>query len=140
MSIDCLLDRTIKHMLFLQSVTKHAERIKQIDEPKVIKVFLFTCFVYLKPLLLKLKNIFFPFQNNGVMQNKTYSNDPNNNGVTWACEVGNQTMICPLIVEDLSTPGQMLIEVKITRTYKSFVMFNYFVECLITLKIYFWCR
>ncbi|XP_071695716.1 transcription factor bHLH157-like [Rutidosis leptorrhynchoides] len=81
MSIDCLLDRTIKHMLFLQSVTKHADIIKQIDEPK----------------------------RNGVIPNK-YSNDPNNNGVTWACELGNQSMICPLIVEDLSTPGQMLIE------------------------------
>ncbi|KAI7741130.1 hypothetical protein M8C21_000650 [Ambrosia artemisiifolia] len=81
MSIDCLLDRTIKHMLFLQSVTKHADRIKQVDEPKY----------------------------NGVIQNN-HSNDPNNNGVTWACELGNQTMSCPLIVEDLSTPGQMLIE------------------------------
>ncbi|MFS7942093.1 putative transcription factor bHLH family [Helianthus anomalus] len=79
MSIDCLLDRTIKHMLFLQSVTKHADRIKQVDEPK------------------------------GVTQND-YPNDPSNNGVTWACEVGNQSMMCPLIVEDLSTPGQMLIE------------------------------
>ncbi|KAM0015609.1 putative transcription factor bHLH family [Helianthus debilis subsp. tardiflorus] len=81
MSIDCLLDRTIKHMLFLQSVTKHADRIKQVDEPK----------------------------QNGVTQND-YPNDPSNNGVTWACEVGNQSMMCPLIVEDLSTPGQMLIE------------------------------
>ncbi|XP_076929844.1 transcription factor bHLH157-like [Bidens hawaiensis] len=74
MSIDCLLDRTIKHMLFLQSVTKHADRIKQVDEPK-----------------------------------NNYSNDPNKSGVTWACELGNQ-MICPIRVENLSTPGQMLIE------------------------------
>ncbi|KAD3641417.1 hypothetical protein R6Q59_003998 [Mikania micrantha] len=81
MSIDCLLHRTIKHMLFLQSVTKHADRIKQVDEPKY----------------------------NGVVHNN-YSNDPNNSGVTWACELGNQTMICPLVVEDLSTPGQMFIE------------------------------
>ncbi|KAK1408976.1 hypothetical protein QVD17_41179 [Tagetes erecta] len=81
MSIDCLLDRTIKHMLFLQSVTKHADRIKQVDEPK----------------------------HNGVTQDD-YLSDPSNNGVTWACEFGNQTMICPLVVEDLSTPGQMLIE------------------------------
>ncbi|KAK9076630.1 hypothetical protein SSX86_004964 [Deinandra increscens subsp. villosa] len=81
MSIDCLLDRTIKHMLFLQSVTKHADRIKQVDEPK----------------------------HNGATQNDNL-NDPSNNGVTWACEVGQQTMICPLVVEDLSTPGQMLIE------------------------------
>nr|XP_043606422.1 transcription factor bHLH157-like [Erigeron canadensis] len=81
MSIDCLLDRTIKHMLFLQSVTKHADRIKHADETK----------------------------HNGIVQNK-YPSDPNNNGVTWACEMGNQMMICPLIVEDLSTPGQMLVE------------------------------
>lgn len=32
-------------------------------------------------------------------------------GVTWAFEVGGQTMVCPIIVEDLSPPGQMLIEV-----------------------------
>lgn len=32
-------------------------------------------------------------------------------GVTWAYEVGDDAMVCPLIVEDLSTPGQMLIEV-----------------------------
>ncbi|KAJ9555853.1 hypothetical protein OSB04_010467 [Centaurea solstitialis] len=75
MSIDCLLDRTIKHMLFLQSVTKHADRVKQADKPKNYK-----------------------------------NNDPSSNGATWACELGNQTMVCPLIVEDLSTPGHMLIE------------------------------
>ena len=34
-SIDSLLDRTIKHMLFLQSVTKYADKLKQTDEPKV---------------------------------------------------------------------------------------------------------
>ncbi|KAM0046292.1 putative transcription factor bHLH family [Helianthus debilis subsp. tardiflorus] len=75
MSIDSLLDRTVKHMVFLQSVTKHADRIKQADEPK-----------------------------------KNKDNNPNSNDATWAYEVGNQTMGCPLIVEDLSTPGQMLIE------------------------------
>ncbi|KAI3691894.1 hypothetical protein L6452_31697 [Arctium lappa] len=77
MSIDCLLDRTIKHMLFLQSVTKQADRIKEADEPK----------------------------RNGVV-----SIDPSPNGVTWACELGDQTVVCPLIVEDLGAPGQMLIE------------------------------
>ncbi|KAJ8626370.1 hypothetical protein MRB53_019677 [Persea americana] len=53
-SIDELLDRTIKHMLFLQSVTKYADKLKQADEPK--------------------------------------------------------TMVCPIIVEDLHPPGQMLVE------------------------------
>ncbi|KVH91765.1 Myc-type, basic helix-loop-helix (bHLH) domain-containing protein [Cynara cardunculus var. scolymus] len=78
MSIDCLLDRTIKHMLFLQSVTKQAVRIKEADEPK----------------------------HNGVV-----SIDPSTNGVTWACELGNQTVVCPLIVGDLGSPGQMLVEI-----------------------------
>lgn len=32
-------------------------------------------------------------------------------GVTWAYEVGGQTLVCPIIVEDLNSPGQMLIEV-----------------------------
>lgn len=32
-------------------------------------------------------------------------------GATWAFEVGNQSMICPIIVEDLNTPRQMLVEV-----------------------------
>ncbi|KAL8535575.1 hypothetical protein ACS0TY_011271 [Phlomoides rotata] len=73
MSIDRLLERTIRHLNFMQSLTKHAATLKQIDEPKSEEVI-------------------------------------NNGGVTWACEVGDQNMICPLIVEDLSTPGQMLIE------------------------------
>ncbi|RZC78524.1 hypothetical protein C5167_002708 [Papaver somniferum] len=34
-SIDALLERTIKHMLFLQSVTKHANDLKQTGESKV---------------------------------------------------------------------------------------------------------
>uniref|UniRef100_M1B1Q1 Helix-loop-helix DNA-binding n=1 Tax=Solanum tuberosum TaxID=4113 RepID=M1B1Q1_SOLTU len=31
-SIDALFERTIKHMLFLQSVTKHADKLKQTGE------------------------------------------------------------------------------------------------------------
>lgn len=38
-SIDSLLDRTIKYMLFLQSVTKYADELKQSDEPKVSSSF-----------------------------------------------------------------------------------------------------
>lgn len=40
-------------------------------------------------------------------------------GATWACEIEGQTMSCPIIVEDLSTPRQMLIKVK-ERDKKSF--------------------
>jgi hypothetical protein len=35
-----------------------------------------------------------------------------NHGATWAFEVANQTMVCPIIVEDMNPPGQMLIEVR----------------------------
>lgn len=75
MSIDCLLDRTVKHLLFLESVTKHADRVKHADETK-----------------------------------KKKDKNSRSNGATWACELANQTMVCPLIVENLGTPGQMLIE------------------------------
>lgn len=33
-------------------------------------------------------------------------------GATWAFEAGGQTMVCPILVEDLNPPGQMLVEVK----------------------------
>lgn len=79
MSIDRLLHRTVKHLLFLQGVTKHAEGLRKTEALK---------------------------------DSKTRLNSKSNgNGVTWACEIGDQTMVCPLIVEDLSTPGQMLIEI-----------------------------
>ncbi|KAF5744917.1 transcription factor LHW-like isoform X1 [Tripterygium wilfordii] len=80
-SIDALLERTIKHMLFLQSVMKHADKLKQTGESKIIS----------KEGGLVLKDNF-------------------EGGATWAFEVGSQSMVCPIIVEDLSTPRQMLVE------------------------------
>ena len=32
-------------------------------------------------------------------------------GATWAYEVGSQSMVCPIVVEDLNPPRQMLVEV-----------------------------
>ncbi|KAG2568093.1 hypothetical protein PVAP13_7NG291200 [Panicum virgatum] len=84
-SIDALLERTIKHMLFLQSVTKYAEKIKQADEPKLID------------------------KESGVVL-KDNPDGCKNGGATWAYEVAGKTMVCPIIIEDLSPPGQMLIE------------------------------
>ncbi|KAL0372920.1 UNVERIFIED_CONTAM: Transcription factor LHW [Sesamum calycinum] len=78
MSIDRLLERTIRHLNFMQSLTKHAESLKQVD---------------------KLKS--------GEARKKHASDD--GGGATWAVE--DQTMLCPLMVEDLRTPGQMLIEI-----------------------------
>ncbi|KAJ6750466.1 hypothetical protein OIU85_001043 [Salix viminalis] len=80
-SIDALLERTIKHMLFLQSVTKHADKLKQTGDSKLLN----------KESGLLLKDNF-------------------EGGATWAFEVGSQSMVCPIIVEDLNPPRQMLVE------------------------------
>lgn len=80
-SIDALLERTIKHMLFLQSVTKHAENLKHSGESKIIS------------------------KDGGLLLENNFDG-----GATWAFEVGSQSMVCPIIVEDLSTPRQMLVE------------------------------
>ncbi|CAI9775806.1 unnamed protein product [Fraxinus pennsylvanica] len=74
MSIDRLLQQTIRHLNFMQSLMKHRESLKKTDSPMIDN-------------------------SNG-----------HDVGVTWACEVGDQSMLCPLIVKDLSSPGQMLIE------------------------------
>ncbi|XP_042437760.1 uncharacterized protein LOC122023617 [Zingiber officinale] len=84
-SIDALLDKTIRHMLFLQSVTKYADKLKQADEPKIIG------------------------EESGVVL-KDNSGSVSGAGATWAYEVAGQTMVCPIIVEDLTPPGQMLVE------------------------------
>ncbi|KAI5667005.1 hypothetical protein M9H77_16858 [Catharanthus roseus] len=80
-SIDALLERTIKHMLFLQSVTKHADKLKQSGESKIIS------------------------KEGGLLMKDNYEG-----GATWAYEVGSQSMVCPIIVEDLNQPRQMLVE------------------------------
>ncbi|XP_050368671.1 transcription factor LHW isoform X2 [Argentina anserina] len=80
-SIDALLERTIKHMLFLQSVTKHADKLKQTGKAKIIG----------KETGLHLKDNF-------------------DGRATWAFDVGSQSMVCPIIVEDLDSPRQMLVE------------------------------
>ncbi|CAH2056708.1 unnamed protein product, partial [Thlaspi arvense] len=80
-SIDALLERTIKHMLFLQSVTKHADKLKQTGDSKIIS------------------------KDGGLVLKDNYEG-----GRTWAYEVGSQSMVCPIIVEDLNPPRQMLVE------------------------------
>lgn len=34
-------------------------------------------------------------------------------GATWAYEVGSQSMVCPIIIEDLNQPRQMLVKVDV---------------------------
>ncbi|KAL0928824.1 hypothetical protein M5K25_000746 [Dendrobium thyrsiflorum] len=81
MSIDALLEKTIKHMLFLQSVTKHADKLKETGKPKIIS------------------------EDEGLLLKDNFDG-----GATWAFEVGSQSVICPIVVEDLSTPRHMLVE------------------------------
>ncbi|CAH8337250.1 unnamed protein product [Eruca vesicaria subsp. sativa] len=70
-SIDTLLDLTIKHMVFMQSIAKYADQLKQPYESKLVK----------------------------------------EKERTWALEVGDdESVVCPIIVEDLKTQGQMQIE------------------------------
>ncbi|KAL4578575.1 hypothetical protein LXL04_014700 [Taraxacum kok-saghyz] len=80
-SIDALLERTIKHMVFLQSITKHADKLKQTQESKIVS------------------------KEGGLLLKDNFEG-----GATWAYEVGSQSMVCPIIVEDLNTPRQMLVE------------------------------
>ncbi|KAJ8478520.1 hypothetical protein OPV22_022247 [Ensete ventricosum] len=80
-SIDALLEKTIKHMLFLQSVTKHGDKLKVTGEPKISN------------------------KEGGLLLKDNFEG-----GATWAFEVGTQPTICPIVVEDLNPPRQMLVE------------------------------
>ncbi|KAG5514556.1 hypothetical protein RHGRI_035832 [Rhododendron griersonianum] len=80
-SIDSLLERTIKHMIFMQSITKHAEKLNKYTKSKVHE----------KKTVLR-----------GL---PTYDH-----GSTWAVEVGSVVTVCPIMVENINKNGQMLIE------------------------------
>ncbi|KAF7120231.1 hypothetical protein RHSIM_Rhsim13G0033700 [Rhododendron simsii] len=80
-SIDSLLERTIKHMIFMQSITKHAEKLNKCTKSKV-------------------------HDNKTVLRGlPTYDH-----GSTWAVEVGSVVTVCPIMVENINKSGQMLIE------------------------------
>ncbi|KAK9280728.1 hypothetical protein L1049_003616 [Liquidambar formosana] len=80
-SIDSLLERTIKHMLFLQSITKHADKLKKCAESKVCN------------------------KEKGILGSSSYEQ-----GSSWAVEVGSHLKVCTIIVENLNMNGQMLVE------------------------------
>ncbi|KAI3981892.1 hypothetical protein MKX01_041155 [Papaver californicum] len=81
-SIDGLLDHTIKYMVFLQSVAKCADKLKEACAPKII----------------------------GAESGVILKDNSTGEGATWAFEVNGKTMVCPIIIGDLSPPSQMLIE------------------------------
>ncbi|CAO2153177.1 unnamed protein product [Urochloa humidicola] len=80
-SIEGLLEKTVKHMLFLQSVTTNADKLKDSTESKILG------------------------DENGSLWKDYFEG-----GATWAFDVGSQSMTCPIIVEDLDRPRQMLVE------------------------------
>ncbi|KAL7200870.1 hypothetical protein ACSBR1_032737 [Camellia fascicularis] len=80
-SIDSLLERTIKHMLFMQSITKHAEKLKNCNVSKLRD----------KEMCARGLPIF-------------------DQGSTWAVEVGSHMKVCPIMIENINMNGQMLIE------------------------------
>ncbi|KAJ9185254.1 hypothetical protein P3X46_004909 [Hevea brasiliensis] len=83
-SIDGLLDRTIRHMLYLRSVTDQAEKLRQCVHQEL----------------------------DGNKNWRSYETKENRrSGASWACEFGNEFLACPILVEDLACPGHMLIEI-----------------------------
>ncbi|KAL8548017.1 hypothetical protein ACS0TY_007350 [Phlomoides rotata] len=80
-SIDSLLERAIKHMIFLQSVTKHAEKLHKCSASKLLD------------------------KETGMQKISRCEQ-----GSSWAVEVGNNQKVCPIIVENINMNGQMLVE------------------------------
>ncbi|KAJ7520409.1 hypothetical protein O6H91_19G004800 [Diphasiastrum complanatum] len=79
-SIDALLERTIKHMHFLQTVTQHGGKWKNSGEE------------------------------GREHDSSILGMEQLENGASWALELGGQGMGCPIVVKNLSQPGQLLVE------------------------------
>lgn len=82
-SIDGLLDQTIKHMMYLQSMTNQAEKLQHWVHQEVAGR----------------KNL-----------RSVDTKDECQKGKSWAFEIGGEQQVCPIIVEDLPYPGHLLIE------------------------------
>ncbi|XP_028758357.1 transcription factor EMB1444 isoform X1 [Neltuma alba] len=82
-SIDSLLERTIKHMLFLQSITKHADKLNKFTDSKT-----------------KVHH----------MEADVLGSSGYEQGSSWAMEVGGHLKVHSILVENLNKNGQMLIE------------------------------
>lgn len=80
-SIDSLLERTIKHMLFLQSITKHADKLNKCADAKLCP------------------------KETSMLGSSNYER-----GSSWAVEVGGNLKVCSIVVENLNKNGQMVVE------------------------------
>ncbi|XP_041007406.1 transcription factor bHLH155 isoform X2 [Juglans microcarpa x Juglans regia] len=81
-SIDSLLERTIKHMIFLQSITKHADKLSKCANSKL----------------------------HGKGTAGIVGSSGSELGSSWAVEVGGHLKVCSIIVENRNKNGQMLVE------------------------------
>ncbi|RDX65150.1 Transcription factor bHLH155, partial [Mucuna pruriens] len=82
-SIDSLLECTIKHMLFLQNITKHADKLNKFVDKKT-----------------KLHHM-----EKDILGSSSYQQ-----GSSWAMEVGGHLKVRSILVENLNKNGQMLVE------------------------------
>lgn len=62
-----------------------------------------------------LKVVYYPFDlqkaGTGLKNNSTPVVKDSQSGASWAFEVGGDSTVCPILVEDLQYPGHMVIEV-----------------------------
>lgn len=84
-SIDGLLEKTIKHMLYLQRVTDQAEKLKQLAQKED-----------------------FDSENCNDLENEGVQ--PDGTSWTWAFDIGSDLQVCPIVVEDLEYQGHMLVK------------------------------
>ncbi|KAK9069317.1 hypothetical protein SSX86_013433 [Deinandra increscens subsp. villosa] len=89
-SIDGLLDRTVKHMLFLESVSEGAVKLRQCGQAEA------------SDYSVKLGT--------GMKNNRTPVDKDCQIGASWAFELSGDLKVCPILVEDLQYPGHMVIE------------------------------
>ncbi|XP_047263930.1 transcription factor EMB1444 isoform X2 [Capsicum annuum] len=92
-SIDSLLERTIKHMLFMQNVTKHADKLSKCSASK---------FYWLRCI----EHVQLADKESGTCGTSSHEV-----GSSWAVEVGHNQKVCPMRVENLGMNGQMLVEI-----------------------------
>ncbi|KAM7259958.1 hypothetical protein ACFE04_015699 [Oxalis oulophora] len=114
-SIDSLLERTIKHLGFLQSITKHADKLSKCAEAKVMVPPLFSGVVFVFFIRCRIQGFitvkgFFEAilthkRPKGILGPSDYEQ-----GSSWAVEVGGHLKVCSIVVENLNKKGQMLVE------------------------------
>ncbi|KAM7521690.1 hypothetical protein LguiA_011592 [Lonicera macranthoides] len=80
-SIDALLEQTIKHMIFMQCITKHADKLDRCTDMKLLD------------------------KETSVQGSSSYEQ-----GSSWAMEVGSHLKVCPIKVENINMNRQMLVE------------------------------